>query len=58
MDGLAFDGVDDYLTTPDIKSFFGSTTMTIELWFNAAAAGVIEMKEGKLLREVAGRIAI
>ncbi|GBL36281.1 hypothetical protein EMGBS15_18760 [Filimonas sp.] len=45
--GLSLDGTNDYLTTPDIKSFFtGSSSMTVELWFNANAPGVIVDETG------------
>ncbi|OGV75042.1 MAG: hypothetical protein A3K18_14425 [Lentisphaerae bacterium RIFOXYA12_64_32] len=38
---LSFDGTNDYLVTPNLKSLFTDNSMTIELWFNATSAGVI-----------------
>jgi len=39
---LNLNGTNNYFSTPDIKSFFTSSgTMTIELWFNANAPGII-----------------
>jgi hypothetical protein len=38
---LSFDGVNDYLITPNIISLMPTLSMTVELWFKANAAGVI-----------------
>lgn len=38
---LSLNGSNQYLRTPDLTSSFGSSTVTIELWFRANAAGII-----------------
>ena len=41
-DALIFNGVNDYLITPNLQSAFGSgTSTTIELWFKANGPGVL-----------------
>jgi hypothetical protein len=43
----SFDG-NDYIITPDLKSYFSNTTVTISVWFKAQAAGVIIDELGQL----------
>ncbi len=43
----SFDG-NDYIITPDLKSYFSNTTVTISVWFKAQAAGVIIDEVGQL----------
>ena len=38
---LSFNGTSDYLITPNLKSEFSTTSVTVELWFKANAPGVI-----------------
>ncbi|MEO8150363.1 MAG: GEVED domain-containing protein [Bacteroidia bacterium] len=45
--GLQLNGVNQYLITPDLVTAFPSSSMTIELWFNANAAGVIMAELGQ-----------
>ncbi|MCD6012785.1 MAG: hypothetical protein K0Q79_2647 [Flavipsychrobacter sp.] len=46
--GVAFDGTNDYMITPDLWSSFssGSASMTIDLWFKANAAGDVVVEKG------------
>ncbi len=39
--GWQFDGTDDYAITPNLTTFVSDETITLEVWFNANAAGVI-----------------
>jgi hypothetical protein len=43
---LHFDGVDDFLMSPNLGDHFTDTTVTVELWFKPEAAGVIVAEEG------------
>src|SRR5262249_47147866 len=38
---LSFNGVNDFAITPDLHSLFASTSVTLQVWFNAKAPGVI-----------------
>ena len=45
--GLTFDGSNDFVVSPDMRTPFASTiSETIEMWFNPAAAGVIANEQG------------
>jgi hypothetical protein len=44
---LQLNGLNQYMITPDLKSLFPSTSMTIELWFMANAAGVVATELGQ-----------
>lgn len=43
---LHFDGVNDYVITPNLYDSFNGTSRTIELWFYAEAEGVILAEQG------------
>jgi hypothetical protein len=43
---VQLDGVNDYVQTPNLRTAFSNDTVTLELWFNAAAAGVIVDETG------------
>ena len=43
---LAFNGINDYLITPNLQSAFSTSTVTIEGWFKATGAGVIVTELG------------
>ncbi|MHB8956341.1 MAG: putative Ig domain-containing protein [Pirellulaceae bacterium] len=45
--GLQFDGVNDYLLTPNLRDEFTDESVTIELWFKPEAAGVIVAEIGQ-----------
>ena len=38
---LYFDGIDDYVQTPNLRSQFTNETVTLELWFKALGPGVL-----------------
>ena len=40
-DALAFNGVNDYLITPNLASAYSGTSTTVEMWFKANGPGVI-----------------
>lgn len=44
---LRFDGTNDFVATPDIRSSFSNETLTVELWFRPTAAGVIIDERGQ-----------
>ena len=44
---LNLDGISDYIITPNLVSAFSNETVTIELWFNATAAGVLLDERGQ-----------
>ncbi|MBK8807413.1 MAG: choice-of-anchor D domain-containing protein [Bacteroidales bacterium] len=45
-DVLQFDGAGDYVVTPNMKSYFPTESLTLEIWFKADAAGVIVSENG------------
>jgi hypothetical protein len=45
--GIALNGSNQYMITPDLANGFPSSSMTLELWFKANAAGVIVTELGQ-----------
>jgi hypothetical protein len=44
---LSLNGTNQYASTPDLTSSFTTTSMTVELWFNAKSQGVILDERGQ-----------
>jgi hypothetical protein len=44
---LSFDGVDDYVLTPNVRSLFSDESVTISVWFYPTAAGVVVAELGQ-----------
>src|SRR5688572_24292212 len=38
---LQFDGIDDYVLSPDVFRFFSNETVSIEVWFKPTRGGLI-----------------
>ncbi len=45
--GLQFDGINDFLITPNLQDQFADESVTLELWFEPEAAGVIVAEVGQ-----------